>query len=331
MAMGGAFAGVYGAGAGLIIGMLTGLFTADAGYAQLHGQFQSEEAKDKELEAKIEQEMQRQRELESQLANQVAMAPVINQADPRPSPVRSKGPNVGAAAQQESIGAVAHLGNKAAANPSGSPFKNVEVRDINGDSIPDLWIYYNPLRPGEVVRQEESTRGDGIVDTWSYFKQGKLVRREVDTKGAGSTDTFYYYEDEKLVREERDEKGTGKVTVRTLYQNGRRARVEKDTNGGGKLDTWVHYDVSADQEMVLKEERDLNGDGVVDMWSYFENGRLLRRDLSAAGLELVSASDQLPSSLAVLDESSRTEPVRHDRQRASAGPAKQPVPSRPKH
>jgi hypothetical protein len=46
----------------------------------------------------------------------------------------------------------------------------------------------------------------------------------------------------------------------------------------------------------LKEERDLNGDGVVDLWSYYEDGRLVRRDLSAVGLELLSKQDQLPSS-----------------------------------
>jgi len=39
-----------------------------------------------------------------------------------------------------------------------------------------------PAETGEIVRQEEATKGDGRVDTWSYFKDGKLVRREVDTK-----------------------------------------------------------------------------------------------------------------------------------------------------
>ena len=47
---------------------------------------------------------------------------------------------------------------------------------------------------------------------------------------------------------------------------------------------------------MLKEERDLNGDGVVDLWAYYENGRLVRRDVSAVGLELASKQDELPPS-----------------------------------
>jgi hypothetical protein len=293
MTMGGAFGGVYGAGAGLIIGMLTGLFAADAEYAQLHGQIQSEQAKDKELEARIEQEMQRQRELDNQLASRITLASRQDQAGSPPSVHKPETSSVPAVTEKQTGGGMAALGNrKTAANTPGSPFKNVEVRDINGDSAPDLWIYYNPLKPGEIVRQEEATRGDGTVDTWSYFKDGKLVRREVDTKGKGIADTVYHYENDKIAREERDENGSGHVSFRVLYQNGRRAKVERDSKGGGKPDTWIYYDVSSEQEIVLKEEQDLNGDGAVDMWSYFENGRLVRRDLSAAGLDLMSTPDQ---------------------------------------
>jgi hypothetical protein len=316
MTMGGAFGGVYGAGAGLVIGMLTGLFTADAEYAQLHGQIQSEQAKDKELEAKIEQEMQRQRELDNQLASQITLASRQDQAESPPFAHKPETSSVPAVTEKQTGGGMAALGNrKTAANTPGSPFKNVEVRDINGDSVPDLWIYYNPLKPGEIVRQEEATRSDGTVDTWSYFKNGKLVRREVDTKGKGIADTVYHYENDKIAREERDENGTGHVSFRVLYQNGRRAKVEKDSNGGGKPDTWIYYDVSSEQEIVLKEERDLNGDGVVDLWSYFENGRLVRRDLSAAGLEVVSAPDQLASYPANFAEPSRARLSQDQRER----------------
>jgi hypothetical protein len=45
---------------------------------------------------------------------------------------------------------------------------------------------------------------------------------------------------------------------------------------------------------VLKEERDLNGDGIPDLWSYYNHGKLVRRDVSAAGLELLSQQEQLP-------------------------------------
>jgi antitoxin component YwqK of YwqJK toxin-antitoxin module len=169
------------------------------------------------------------------------------------------------------------------------------VRDINRDGIPDLWIYYNPQKPGEIMRQEESTKSDGRVDTWSYFKDGQLVRRDIDTKGVGRPDTVFYYDKDTIVREERDEIGQGNMTYRANYQNGRLARVEKDTSSSGRPDLWIYYDPSKDGEIVIKEERDLNGDGSTDLWSYYDNGRLTRRDVSAVGLEILSRQEKLPT------------------------------------
>jgi hypothetical protein len=352
MAMGGAIAGPYGAGGGLIIGLIAGLFTADAYYTQLNGQIQSEQDKDKALEAKIEQELQRQRDLDTKIAAdsgnpgqqsqpeqvQLAQKPTVPQATTvamkQPSTAASSkieqelqrqrdldaqlATNSGNPRQQSQLGqsqsaqkptvpqttsvpmkgplTVASNNKEASSTPAPAPFKNVEVKDINGDGIPDLWIYYNPLKAGEIVRQEESTHWDGKVDTWSYFKDGKLVRREVDTKDRGAADTVYYYENDQMVREERDERGLGYASLRVLYQNGHRTKLEEDSSGSGKIDHWVYYDTSADGEVVSKEERDLNGDGVVDLWAYYQNGRLVRRDVSAVGLELVSKQDQLPPS-----------------------------------
>ncbi len=300
VAMGGSIAGPYGAGGGLIIGLITGLFTADAHYAQLSSQIQSEQAKDKELEAQIEQEIERQRNLEAQLGG-VSGNPAQQKQPETPQaaqrPIQTSPKETTVAKKKEESTAVASLGKKESlpTAPS-SPFKNVEIRDTNGDGVPDLWIYYNPVKPGEIVRQEEDTNGDGKVDTWSYFNDGRLVRREVDTKGTGRPDTLYYYENDKIAREERDENGSGHVSFRAIYQNGHLAKVERDTHGTGKIDLWLYYDTSKEGEVVSKEERDLNGDGAVDLWSYYEDGRLVRRDLSAVGLELVSKQEQIPSS-----------------------------------
>jgi len=65
--MGGSVAGPFGAGGGLVLGLIFGLSTADSHYEQLNGQILAEQAKDKELEAQLEQEIERQRELEAQL------------------------------------------------------------------------------------------------------------------------------------------------------------------------------------------------------------------------------------------------------------------------
>ena len=221
-----------------------------------------------------------------QPAAQVAQA----QRPPPNSPTVNKPPeNVALASLGKSTPAVI---------PPPPMFKNMEVKDINGDGVPDLWIYYNPQKPGEIVRQEEATKGDGRVDTWSYFKDGKLVRREVDTKGQGRPDTIFYYAGDKIAREERDETGQGRMTYRAVYQNGRLATVEKDTSGRGQPDLWVYYDTSKDSEVVVKEERDLNGDGIVDLWTYYEGGRIVRRDVSALGLDLLSKQEQLPAAAA---------------------------------
>ena len=42
----------------------------------------------------------------------------------------------------------------------------------------------------------------------------------------------------------------------------------------------------------MKKETDLNADGAIDLWSYYEAGRLVRRDVSATGLEVMAKRDQ---------------------------------------
>jgi len=301
IAMGGSLAGPYGAGGGLIIGLITGLITADAHYGQINNQISTEQKKDQQLEAAIDQELARQRGLENQISKAgdggtgtEVVEPVPNTtAQPQGSapPVSTKQPAENAV--------IASLGKPVPQTPP-TPFKNVEVRDINGDGVADLWIYYNPQKPGEIIRQEEATKGDGRVDAWSYFKDGKMVRREVDTKQLGRPDTVYFYDNDKLVREERDETGLGSMTYRAIYQDGRLAKLEKDTSGSGRPDLWVYYDATRDGEIVLKEERDLNADGVADLWSYYDNGRLVRRDVSALGLEILSKKEELPAALTEL-------------------------------
>jgi hypothetical protein len=301
--MGGSIAGPYGAGGGLVIGLLTGLFTADSHYGQINNQIHTEQKKDQQLEAAIEQELARQRELENQLATAPApSAEAVPTVEPVSTPGNARqGPSSNtslAAKGREESSKLASLPKPPVAQSPPSPFKNVEVRDINGDDVPDLWVYYDPQKPGEVIRQEEASKADGRVDTWSYFKDGKMVRREVDTKQLGRPDTVYFYDNEKIAREERDESGRGSMSYRATYQDGRLAKVERDSSGAGRADLWIYYDAQSDGEIVLKEERDLNGDGIPDLWSYFENGRVVRRDVSAVGLEILSKKEQLPASSA---------------------------------
>jgi hypothetical protein len=303
--MGGALGGPYGAGGGFVMGLVAGLFMADSHYTALNNQIQSEQQKDQQLEAALEKELARQRDLEKQIATATtgtgpaqdspeAQAGVANNPARPPS-----GDTAAANRPPENLASL----SKPTAPQAAPPFKNVEVRDINGDGVPDSWLYYNPQNPGEIIRQEEASKGDGRVDTWSYFKDGRLMRREVDTRGEGRADSIFYYAGDKIVREERDENGQGRMNYRATFQDGRLAKVEKDTSGSGRTDLWVYYDTAKESEIVIKEEKDLNGDGVVDLWSHYDNGRLARRDVSAAGLEILSKEEQLPVSTAEVSQS----------------------------
>jgi hypothetical protein len=60
--------GLYGAGGGLVLGLIAGLVMADSHYGAVNAQIQSEQQKDRNLEAAIEQELERQRALEGQVA-----------------------------------------------------------------------------------------------------------------------------------------------------------------------------------------------------------------------------------------------------------------------
>jgi len=282
--------GHFGALGGMLVGAIYGMVTSGQEEERVIAQVSKETQKDQQLEALIEKELERQRALEGQvLGSGTTTPPTTTPGGNRASQPSQSQPN------RERI-EVASVNKPVPAPAAPAPFKNVEVRDMNGDGIPDLWIYYNPQKPGEIVRQEESTKGDGRVDTWSYFKDGKLQRREVDTRGQGQPTTIYYYNDDVLAREERDEVGQGRMTYRATYEKGRLAKVERDTTGRGRADSWVYYDVTQDGEVILKDERDLNGDGIADIWTYYENGRVARRDVSAAGLEILAKQEQLPNS-----------------------------------
>ena len=44
---------------------------------------------------------------------------------------------------------------------------------------------------------------------------------------------------------------------------------------------------------MIKEEQDMDGDGIADLWTYYEDGRIVRRDVSAVGLELLAKQEQI--------------------------------------
>jgi hypothetical protein len=289
--LGGPYGGPAGMGMG-VLGLLYGVVTAEAKLAEeemrAQGELQKEAAKDDQLEAAIEKELARQRSLQIQIAGSASASANVEMES---GSTRALQPTSTPAADHHGV-AVASLPRAAAP----APFKNLEIKDLNNDGTADLWIYYSPHTPGEVLRQEESSRMDGRVDTWSYYKDGKLVRRDVDHRGEGRPDAVYFYDAQKIVREERDEAGQGRMTYRADYRDGRLTRVERETRGSGRPDLWVTYDTAMEGEIILKEERDLNGDGFPDLSSHYDRGRLVRRDVNAVGLEILATYDDLPDS-----------------------------------
>jgi hypothetical protein len=291
--LGGPYGGPASMGMG-VLGLLYGAVTAEAKIAEeearVQGQYQKETSKDQQLEAAIEKELERQHAPDHQLAGVTTAGAIIDPA----ARLGQLPPSAMASAGNRSDIVVASLTKPLAPAPPPAPFRNVEVKDLNNDGIADLWIYYSPQSPGEILRQEESSKMDGRVDTWSYFKDGKLVRRDVDHHGNGRPNAVYYYDDQKIVREERDETGEGRMTYRAEYQDGRLARVERETRGNGRPDLWVIYDTSIEGELIVREERDLNGDGFPDLASHFSHGRLVRRDLNSIGLEIFTKQGEAP-------------------------------------
>jgi antitoxin component YwqK of YwqJK toxin-antitoxin module len=59
-------------------------------------------------------------------------------------------------------------------------------RDKNQDGKTDVWDYFDTSVPGKVVlvKREEDTNGDGVVDITSFYEKGKLVRKEVSDPSA---------------------------------------------------------------------------------------------------------------------------------------------------
>jgi len=297
--MGGTIAGPYGAGGGLIVGLITGLMTANSHYKELNDQVEAEEKKDKELEAQLMKEIERQRQLEAELEKTEAYVEPIDEDKQHESVqgISNEMEEFDPDQEYEEIGPLASLGSKKEASPENpnSSAKNTATRDVNRDGEPDLWIYYDPLKPGQVQRQEEDTNWDGSIDTWSYFIGGELDQRKVDSDKDGKADRWFFYENQSLAREEWDKKGDGQPNVRAFYSNGGLAKVEKDLNQDGKMDLWITYDPDRSNEVMIKEERDLNSNGAVDIWSFYEDGRLVRRDVSTVGLDyLVKQEKPLP-------------------------------------
>jgi antitoxin component YwqK of YwqJK toxin-antitoxin module len=150
-----------------------------------------------------------------------------------------------------------------------------EVLDEDFDGRPDRTMIFDPQthRPSRV---EEDTLGDGVLDSWTDYRNGAISRRRSDSNGDGTVDTWSFFRAGELTRHEQDTSGDGFRDVVSFFEEGRRVREERDVNGDGQADEILHYDSN---EQLVRREEDRDRDGALEVVSHYEAGRLVRREL----------------------------------------------------
>jgi hypothetical protein len=147
--------------------------------------------------------------------------------------------------------------------------------DDNGDGVPDRTVIRDPAT-GLEERVEEDRNGDGRVDTVSEYKDGKLARIRRDTNFDGIPDAWSFYRAGQLTREELDPDGDGFRNRVLLYRAGQLASEREDRDADGRIDRVTRYDA---QQRITQRDEDQDGDGLIDARAFYEDGRLVRREL----------------------------------------------------
>lgn len=173
-------------------------------------------------------------------------------------------------------------------------------RDVNGDKRPDIIRYYDET--GRLIRQEEDSRLDGRLDTWTFHEAGRAVRKESDTNGDGKVDLWAFYDGAgnivrteadsdsdnhrdhvivyaqgEMVEELRYSPGLEPPRFIATYANGVQTRKAEDTDGDGRMNRVTEYDGSGH---VTKISRDTAGQGTFNLFAYYEpeTGKVLREE-----------------------------------------------------
>lgn len=157
------------------------------------------------------------------------------------------------------------------------------------DGSVDLVLHYDTR--GRLVRRDESSRGDGRLDTSAFYADGVLQRKESDTDGDGNVDVWAFYDGVgDLSRMETLLSGGGRRTE--TYRAGRVAErldgdllsvfdesgrlVKQGRKGeGDRMLAWRYFEAGGD---VVREE-ELGDDGRLSAVAHYEAGRLVRREL----------------------------------------------------
>jgi hypothetical protein len=101
-------------------------------------------------------------------------------------------------------------------------------------------------------------------------------------------DLVVRYRDRLRVSAEEDRDRDGRLDSWTTYQDVDGAelvdRIERDTDGSGEADLFETYVAIDGKAVLVRREEDKDGDGSIDITSIYENGRLVRREISDPAL-----------------------------------------------
>ena len=182
-----------------------------------------------------------------------------------------------------------------------------EDRDYDG--VTDGWSEYES---GEIVSRVLDSNGDGNPDVWERYEKSRMTSREVDRDDDGVRDAFYRYEGDSLAEERHDSNNDDQIDRVIRYEQRTRVSTAEDLDTDGQMDTWTTYTDIGGEEVVTRIERDkrgegaitsvevfntatgravlsrthedVNGDGEVDVISIYEEGKLVRREISDPSL-----------------------------------------------
>ena len=190
---------------------------------------------------------------------------------------------------------------------TGQMLRMEQDRDYDGEL--DTWSGY---QDGKLASRELDTNQDGKPDIWERYRDDRMTAREVDRDNDGHRDAFYTYEGNDLVEEQHDANDDGAMDMLVIYENRLRVRAEEDRSLDGRMDTWTTYQKHGGEEHIARVEKDTtgngkpdvfetsvmlddravlarreedkNGNGEIDITSIYENGKLVRREISDPAL-----------------------------------------------
>ena len=180
-------------------------------------------------------------------------------------------------------------------------------QDQNFDGDIDTWATY---AGDQLVSRALDANDDGEADAWEEYAGERMTSRQVDRDQDGIRDAFYTYEGDSLVEEKHDADNDGAFDLVVTYRDQLRtkviedrnydgsadswtiyhereeivARIERDTDGSGRPDVFETYAILDGEPVLTKREEDKNQDGTIDITSIYENGKLVRREISDPSL-----------------------------------------------